>query len=351
MFRIFKSLGFRGKTYDLRLKNVIRTFVETNVSKALDYYKNEAEYRVPTDHLLYRLISSFTVEMDQDELSFRRRVTYQAESILTGLNVTTSRNRGDYHTETFYGSNCLVYADYETFDESVEAVKVLDHPFVSLTPQLPTLILSFRGDFSVVHINVLSLMLKYKRWIQSRTDEDGNIQGTLSEFLGTVIIPEMIPSQVEVSLRNRYLKVALNSKRSNDISDVPFTLIEPYPLLDGSIERLIDELQDSYQTLSSLADRLPAGKNDSSYWDIIPTEIQELSTESYWVLFPVYLNWAWALLKIYPDIDLSQEDVPQNIKKASRFLQISGAMRMYPLPMKDTIKYKWDELLTAVKKS
>lgn len=331
MYRLFKTRPFRGRIISTDFITM-RSKLQLALGRAMDRWAGSVQ-KIPNQHLLKRIIGQIDYIPDSSPGETRLYLSRNHDRICAALGITTYRNVGEYHSDTFYSEYCMVaMSDFWQPGKGwrqLRPVQALTHQVSELTLMLPIWIRSEDPlSYAVVGIDVSTLGFMHHSWMQEQMLLPEDERGNLDEFLSLYVLPGMLESHMDIVLRNRYgIRRGMN-RVSHDIPSMPFAIEVNPSQLDDGMDEIIGALNTGRRGMGAAQQRLPLLYHDD-YSESIPKQLQILSTPSYWVTFVIYLDWAYEIASVVKDLDLSEGSEARTLKAARRFYKASGAQRRY----------------------
>lgn len=354
MYRLFTEQLFRGRRISPEFIQARSKYQDT-LEKAVRYYSTNNVW-INNDHPLVRMVNGFDIDTKQSDGAVYRRYTSRADEISAGLGITTYRNIGEMVDDVFYGNNCILIAtefeDFSALDNDWTRwapVRPLTFQFTSLKPVLPNLIKDTgKTDYSVVGIDIALLAVQYKNWLKEEQRKPEAERYGTTVFISQFVLPQMLPYQADIVMRNRYLSLALGNKMYDTLPDTPFLTLLYEAEFDKGMMDLIKELRRGTPTFDEITEALPMITADV-YADAVPESVRVLSIYSYWATFLIYLDWAFVILRSVDDINMDEGQINNSIRSVKRFLNAAAPFKRYNAIVSTRIKSKWDYVVSRTK--
>ncbi len=216
----------------------IKSGLERNLQVTMDYYKTKG-FAVRTNHLLVKLVNSIGVDYELNIERFYSIVNAKTNRIGMHFKFTSPIYTGQYFNGVFYGAGTkeIIIADDEYVNpylvqekwKDYASVTVLDHPRSDLDMILPTgRVTGIETGLAVIKINIAALAIQYKMYLREQYEKVGNAgsEGTAAMFVHKYVLPNMLPSHLDVALFNRIDNMALGKPMGIATVRHPFFLID-----------------------------------------------------------------------------------------------------------------------------
>lgn len=230
--------------------NYVRSGLQRNISTAVSYYRQRS-FAVKSNHLLVRLLNSAAVSITGSIEGFYNQAQSEGVRLTTTFGISSSLSRGIIFKGTFLGEGskeiivaCDDYAnpmDMEANWEDIQAVKFLDHPKSDLSLLLANgKAYSTEEGYSVISINVPSLLLQYRCWLkqQKALFDVGDNPSSTSVFVHRYVLPNMLHSQLDVAIFNRLNNLVEGSPMGVPLFRHAFILIDYTERVDKCLTKV-----------------------------------------------------------------------------------------------------------------
>jgi hypothetical protein len=247
---------------------LFRDGVTSNVTALQDYYRQSNALASAT-HPLLRMLFTIQAAMTDDPYTTVDAVRENALTYASLQSITTSVSNGKAFNSVFYDSpvtEILIGHDdpFRIGEESerwedIRAVQVLSHPKSDLYLQvLNGKPYSDQEGIAVIGINIPLLALQYWHYLHAPQHivRDGNVQS----FLGRYVIPNMLPSHVEIAWLNQmfltYYGVPVDTY---DISRTHALSMPNYQHMAlGIVDQVLERLGKCSQRFDHLLQNIPS---------------------------------------------------------------------------------------------
>lgn len=198
-----------------------RSLINREMAKITNYYKAK-KLEVASSHLIVQVIKNLNLSLLRDDYSTidaskeRCAEMCQKLGLVHQYNSNPQEFPGMFYNKfirEFVIGNDLHEPNLRHFKfnwRRINSVRVCCHPYSDIDMNLPNgKYPSNKSGYSVIDINIPALMLQYKYWAKSRLAKDEtkvNIRPEL--FVGSVVIPNMLVSHMNVCFVNRFMDVS-----------------------------------------------------------------------------------------------------------------------------------------------
>ena len=354
MYRLFEDQPFKGKTISSKFEQAKRKYQGT-LDKAMRYYRENLTF-IDNSHILVKLLDSLSLDLEQsDDLTYRL-LQAKSDEIAAGHGITTIRNVGEIHEDVFYTKDCVVimveFDNVIALDnwKNLAPVRPLTFQHHDLTPALPTEIYTdYDTDYAVVGIDIPLLGLQYKGWKKENARKEAFEREGTKQFVSRYVLPQMLPYQADIVIRNLYLAKATGEVRSDIMPDLPFTVLTYENEFAEGVETLLKDLSLKTPSFSEVTEMLPAIYLDN-YANAAPIVFRTLSIYSYWATFLIYLDWVYPIIKSVPTLDVNQELIPKKMRSVKRYANAARPFKkIEKTKFKSKVEDRWNFLLDVTK--
>lgn len=178
-------------------------------------YRQSNPSAVPNVHPLALLLHSLNVPITLDPIPYLDKVGDVSYTVAKSLRMSTALASGQFFNGVFFGAGCAeqIWAHTDPFDSALlqsswrdlQPIRVLSHPHTDLSLRVP----DGRGESTesgtaVVAVNVPMLASQWRMWRHERQELFPTVsQRSVMQFLMEVPLPNMLYSQLDVSVFNR----------------------------------------------------------------------------------------------------------------------------------------------------
>jgi len=192
----------------------VRDGLRRNLEVILRYHRRNPQ-AVQGSHFLVRLLYAITVPHALNLERYFENVDAGTFNTASALKLTSPVSRGVLHKGIFYGEGCkeilLAHNDYFDIYEAdkdwrnLQPVKVLKHPRSDLMMNLPDgKNTGSETGMAVIAINIPMLAIMYRAFCNyEAATANESAQLSVYHFLRMYVLPNMLPSHLDVALFNR----------------------------------------------------------------------------------------------------------------------------------------------------
>lgn len=271
--------------------------LQFDLNKIIQYRRGLVR-RVPSDHLLLRLLETLGVDVRQTDQSYVWEVSDNALRIANAFQLTSMWGHGRPFTPgIFYGPDVkeVIIANLDDFDikkaalewETLQPIRILSHPYNDLA--LPTLDGKGEGlegvqGWAVFSINIPMLALQYKYWVSTHvTGKDDPDPNTL--FLGQYPLANMLFSHLDLTLYNRLQAMDFEEPTQSLKNANPFYLsFQQAGQVDRTINYALDFMDRAGYSFDDWLDCVPqVSASNLHQWLALPDLAFVSQTE--WAIF------------------------------------------------------------------
>jgi len=343
MHRLFNEYLDLGR-YKHPQWSTVKRMIISGVDNAKDYY---AEYpiNIPNDHILKRLLNSFSFEMSIRGEVLYRQLNERKDYIAAGLGMSSGVNLGGPFKNQFITENCYILST--NLDEIINqkhwkdlrAIRLFTHPLTNPAPVSPTAIRSRTdGEYTVVGIDIPILAYKYKYWyIEELGKEIPNV--SLNSFISKHLIPDLLEDQYEIALRNRLFRINMGINTLPLRKSLPFIYIDHTKRIDSIYEDLLKELDGTKRSLFTLTRTIPMPFSEN-YLGAVPKELTGTSVYQYWLNTLVYVDWLFPWSTYGGEIDMEADRLYRRLQSAKRLYKSTGSKNRIKRHTLETFNHK-----------
>lgn len=166
--------------------------------------------------LVYKLIASLVHIPYTDLESYCLDISTASYNLLGTMRITHASQRGNLFSKTVYqtaGIHTLVINDEQEFDlkdfdtqwSTLEAIKIVHHPFTNLGAVDLSHLKSEVSGFCVIYLNISLLMCQYQYYLLQQREVS-----SIPSFINKVVLPNCLKSHIAGVVLNRYKALYLN---------------------------------------------------------------------------------------------------------------------------------------------
>ena len=272
---------------------MIKRVNDENLSKYKAYYAESSVF-CSADHILIDLLYALNTSMSLNNREYVDDVSYRTQQITNMLGLNSAFSRFKQKKSCFFGNHCseLIIVVEEAFDveqayknwKTQQSVKVLTHPFISITPLPPFPDFTARGDgLAVIMINLPLLALQWKAFTESQ-DMNGDTYGAQS-FVSRFVWPNMMDTYQEQAWFNIVHHGRSNHGHlGNQTFRTPFTFIDLKNRLDQAQSSVIEKInQLNASSFETVLKSIPSLTHDNMCQSLLYPKVPSTTNVS-WVM-------------------------------------------------------------------
>lgn len=269
MYNVFNQVpSIVGTEFSYQGMPYVRDQIRRNVDRAKQYYRDNY-FRVPSNHVLCKIIQSITVDMDLPLDEYMSVVDNQADRMYTLHEITSTTMTSRPTRNQFYGNNSveILIADHRDVDLTVDwrdlvPVTVVSHFRSDLVPVRPGMPFNSNEEgLSVLQINVVALMVQYRGWYHSLESEGK----TPAQFVGQYPLVNLLESTTDVAVFNRHYNHLLGRKNGVPSTGVPFMTLNNERHLDRICEIVGRKIMTTIMSPDAILMNIPVIYAESAY--------------------------------------------------------------------------------------
>jgi len=300
-YKLPPSRDFTIKKYS-RMDYVKRMMV-SEIARLKKYYRNR-ERGVNNSHMLNRLISMCSSNIELSDMAYRATIKASYLYTVKQLEIVSNINDGFYHENLFFSKNAIevLYAvendvDWFTLEKTWRdaiPIRCVYHELTDINyyPMFGTMELQDQALF-VYEIDIILLMAQYRYWSLERIEN--NMSTNPTRFLAMYVMPNMIGSMTDLAILNRLFKI-------NKQEEIPkFRFEHPIQVMDFTrdIDRLLNSI--NYDTsgedlyLEQLFLTIPAIEQENMD-GVLRLHKQFFTRQSEWILWVSRIRYIYDLM-------------------------------------------------------
>ncbi len=337
----------------------IKRTYEQQLRTITDYYHNRV-YAVRSNHLLCRILTTGEVPASYDLYRFLDAAYTRSPYIGKHFQLTSEITYGEVRPSIFYGEEnheVLVYVE-EPFDineaignwQSIQAVKVIEHPFSDMGLLLPSGIKhSTDTGLVVITINIPLLLLQYRQFVLQQQikvlNESESLLG-VAHFVHMYVLPNMLYSHLELCIMNRCMNLYYGAPMGDSLKRHPFHVIDYKDKIDKSMIGIVKRLKKTRLLYFSILKNIPAIYHEDSQISLQMPDMAH-TRQVWWALLLSRLRMIQFLIDIGGDSGLSMNRTLIN-KLHIDLLRLQDEniiKRMIPTDLYEDIQYQLNTLL------
>ncbi len=248
-------------------------------------------------HILKNLINSLNVPVEYSIDKYVELASQRAMNYAKMAQFSTPYNDGKIFHGVFYGegSNEIIMLTDEyinVFDEyknwrDLESIRVLLHPISDLALIPPDGIKqSTANGLCVIEINIAKLAMQYHGFCASEKikliENKEGIRLGLEHFLKMYVLPNMLPSHLDMVIYNRMKNLFYGEPMSTPLRRLPFTIRDYETRIDRVLGSILDILGKKKLLYSNALYMMPA-ITEADMYDVMKMPDNPLTRQINWV--------------------------------------------------------------------
>lgn len=256
--------------------DVVRRTYLRELANVVNFYHNRV-YAVKSDHLLANILNHISVPIQYSIDRYVEVAGIRGPYLAKALNLTSEINVGQIFNGIFYGPGVkeIILYDDDYFNpfyaerewKRISAVKVLLHPKTDMGLLLPNgREMSYGEGLAVISINVPLLAVQYRSFMleqQTKVSKEGGLLG-ISHFIHMYVLPNMLYSQIDISIINRFINLCLDAPMGRPLLKHPFFVLDYTRQLDHVLDHVKDRILDTSERFEQLLKQIPVIVSEDS---------------------------------------------------------------------------------------
>lgn len=349
MYRLFnKPIVNRGEICSpnmARLRNIIYSHSEYQQN----IYREHGIY-VPSNHIFIKLLYMLASYIQVSD-NIERVITDNITEICSALKITSSYTKGAIRSKVLYTTKCAILST--TFNDGgtdwrlLRPIRCLNHPFTSLESYTPPIGKKIVNEgFSVLGIDLVMLGIQFNQWMLYNNAKPDIEKESIPQYVSKFILPNMLPEQMDIALRNRLLAISKNESINNLRTDRSY--VKAYQRdIDIEIHRVLAKINTRSIPYWSSLNQVPMIYSQT-FITAIPKEIDELSTYSYWLILLAYIDWVYIGLSIVELDHRSTNGLKIILKRIDRFIDTTKVLNIIPEYLQEYFNTRYDLVKTLI---
>lgn len=283
-----------------------------NVSKVQDHYRTYARPASAT-HPLLRVLVDLGEDWQYPLAQYVEKVKGSLLRIAGVHGITTSTTPGHRFSGHFYDNHITEFylgyiGSFSHLDADVnwtelQSVHVLTHPKSDLLiPILDGRPYSSQSGIVVIAVDLLKLAIQYRAYLRHINDPSVSGQGSVQLFLSRVILPNMLPSHMDMVILNRLFDQVNGSERVEVEYQHPMALPSYEKHLDRVISTVIHNLDRINPEYHHQLFNIPALYHDNIHRALILPDVLQ-TTQVGWLLILSRLYQFYNLVHLHANSD------------------------------------------------
>lgn len=305
-------------------ESVRRRWLE-NIIRLQGHWRTSG-YAVKPDHVLSRLIGSFSIPLYSDVRKYRDAITDMVPQLCMACGIAAPTN-SSYNLDNpgwFYGlkDKEWLLSDSTDFDpivaarnwESLEPLKVLRHTLTDLNMALPNGDVPDAPDgYVIISINIPMLAVQYWAWQRTQLITTQGAAERVQQFIGQYILPSLLPSQTTVAFFNRMLATLTGAPVTAERKVNSLALSTNYTNVDRVIATALNDFKINKMTFSEIFGCIPTATAETMLSFIQPPDTV-IARQNQWALEAAYIPYtSFALQLSKKHDDNAQNQLERNV--------------------------------------
>lgn len=259
-------------------------------------------YAVKSEHVLSRLVGSFSIPLYSDVRKYRDAILDLTPRLCMGNGIVSPTNGtiNQINPGWFYGLKDREYlvSVSEDFNpvtaadnwETLEPLKVLRHTLTDLNMALPNGDVQDVADgYVIITINIPMLAVQYWGWQRNQleTAKEGSAERN-QQFIGQYVLPSLLSSQTTVAFFNRLLGTLNKVPVSEERRVNTLAIATNYTNVDRSIAKILSDFSTHRLTYPELFACIPTVDTDS-FLRFMQTPDMVIGRQNQWALEAAYI--------------------------------------------------------------
>ena len=347
MYRLFlrpvTNYGTLTSTQLPRLRNLI--------VQRVDYQKSiqrVAGNPLSGNHLLIKLCYRLAEVLSASDVY--SAIDDELDKICNPLGITNEYGFGKPHENFLYTETSFVIAT--TFDDQftttawkdIRALRVLDHPFVSMELFIPEFTKEsvIKDATTVIGIDIPLFGFQLKAWAIENSTLEEDQRENLSGFITKYVLPNMVNEYIDITVRNRLYYIVNNLLTPQERHERSF-VIGYEEVIEKPLKVIISNIKNSNRPyLKGLAEIPMVFSKD--YLSALPMEITSLNSYSYWIVFHTFIQWAYPLTFLVDKNYENSTNIITILHRIDRFINNHSYLSHLPEELKKSDLEKYEQI-------
>lgn len=279
----------------------VRRRWDENLDRLSSYWASSG-YAVDSQHILSRLVGSFSIPLYDNVRKYSDRIEDLVPQLCMAVGIVSPTNGRIPQNDPgwFYGAKgqeFLISADFGYRPEAIaknwrkfEVIRVIRHPFINLEMGLPD---GKRGsdDFSVIELDIPALAVQYWCWSKEQLALPLENRERIQQFIGQYVLPQMLRSQTTVAWFNRILAMWNGELFSSSAKQTPIAIPTNYTNVDAVCKQIVTILKNNRLSYTELMATIPTAKKESML-AFLQTPYGLIHRQNQWAMELAYIPYA-----------------------------------------------------------
>jgi len=256
----------------------------------LSYYYNK-DRAINNSNMLSRVLDTALAGEYIDIFEFIKKVSANARYVSKMFDITSNINYGKIHNNVVYGIDSkeiflYIEPEIDVFDIennwlNYRSLRAIYTEKTELDFAVPFQDISNNNRLTVFEIDIIGMCVQYWYWKEMRISMDKSTDTNV--FIATIVLPNSLPTIMDLSIYNRFLNISKNTKNANTKQLLPFNVLDYTKGIDKILKTISKTYKGHNIPLQQLLDTIPTLYH-TSMLDVIRIKHNIFTTQSYWVL-------------------------------------------------------------------
>lgn len=273
--------------------------------KIIDYYHMK-DNAVDNRHPLSKIITNTAPNIELDIVEYLKLVETNVPYISKQFNITSDKSSGEVFKNVFYQDNSteillLVKNEFDIFSlesnwRDAKPLRCIYTENTDLDFHIPNGQKSLDTEqITVFEIDLTLMMLQYKYWALERVRLDKSTNTNV--FISTIVLPNSIGNILDLTLFNRYLKIAQGETIKEFDINHPFNVLDLSRGVDSIYKKVAKDTVDNALYLEQLIETVPCVYNEDMN-EAVTINKSIYNRQSEWVLWVARISYIRNLIEI-----------------------------------------------------
>lgn len=314
-------------------------------------YREENTWWVQNNNIINRLLSRSIDPTGLDDITYYAYVSSYAIDFTRELELSSKYVQGKwFFNNTYKGSIEAYYCTNNMLNlqslavnwRKLTPIEVIYTDNDKLDISVPELN-NRRSLITIYKINLFELFFQFKYWRSSLLDRS---EGTVSNFIGKILLPRILPSYLDYSLWNMFCKKIDGKFEVEFESNLPFSMSNYSKKIDSSYSFYINRFRDTKTDIDRLLTNIPA-INKTNMLEVLKLPEVYYTKQVLWLPLLSRIDSIYYILKLIGrEGIISNTDYTSGIKRYVRMLNNSGTI--FPHNTPSVLRRNFDEKLYRI---